>query len=282
MSLRNPGKWLLSAGLFLLVVLAFQGGMDSAGRTYTEQGFKRALITYGIARGLNGVISVAQGTEVSLQPAGVGVTLTPGQILDPVNDLIERFSWIMLASSSSLGVQRLLIDIASWPGFSLLLALLAMAVLLIWWLPRFQHSGARLIATRVMVFLLLVRFAVPFIAVVNEALYEQFLKDHYELSLQQLEQTTAAIGTLQHPAPVGSDAGADVSLLEKAQRLLASARQSADVDARIEQYREIAANAVTHTINMIVIFALQTILFPLFFLWLLLRLARAMLFQQSS
>jgi len=87
MLLGRSRKWALSAVLILLVALAFQGGMDSAGRNYTEQGFKRALITYGIARGLNGVISVAQGTEVSLQPAGVGVTLTPGQILDPVNDL---------------------------------------------------------------------------------------------------------------------------------------------------------------------------------------------------
>ena len=127
----SSGKWLLSAGLFLLVALAFQGGMDSAGRSYTEQGFKRALVTYGIARGLNGVISVAQGTEVSLHPAGMGVTLTPGQILDPVNDLIERFSWIMLASSSSLGMQRMLIDIASWPGFSLLLGSLSIVVVIV-------------------------------------------------------------------------------------------------------------------------------------------------------
>ncbi len=280
--LRLPGKWLWSAGLFLLVVLAFQGGVDSAGRNYTEQGFKRALITYGIARGLNGVISVAQGTEVSLHPAGMGVTLTPGQILDPVNDLIERFSWIMLASSSSLGMQRMLIDIASWLGFSLLLVLLAMVLLLLWWLPRFQRSGVRLIITRLVVLLLLLRFAVPFIAIANEALYEQFLKDRYEMSLQQLEQTSATISSIHESTIAEPEAAAEFSVLEKARRLIASAKQSADFDARIAEYKKVAANAITHTINMIVIFVLQTILFPLFFLWLLVRLVKIILFQHSS
>ncbi len=282
MLLRRPGKWLLSIGLLALVVLAFQGGADDAGRNYTEQGFKRALITFGIARGLNGVISVAQGTEVSLQPAGVGVTLTPGQILDPVNDLIERFSWVMLASSSSLGMQRLLIDITSWPGFSLLLALMAMALLLLRWLSQFQHSGVQVIASRLVMLLLLIRFAVPFIAIANEALYEQFLKDQYEVSLQHLEQTTETISNIQQSTAVEPDADVDVSVFEKARHLLASAKQSADFDARIAQYKEVAASAITHTINMIVIFVLQTILFPLFFLWLLVRLARTMLFQHSS
>ena len=86
-----------------MATIIIGGWLDNSGRTYTEDGIKRALATYAIARGLNGVISVAQGTEVAVEPVGVGVTFTPGQILDPINDLIERFSWIVLASSVSLG-----------------------------------------------------------------------------------------------------------------------------------------------------------------------------------
>ena len=50
--------------------------------------------------------------------AGVGVIFTLGQILDPINDLIERFSSVMLVAASSLGLQILLLNITSWWGVS--------------------------------------------------------------------------------------------------------------------------------------------------------------------
>ena len=56
--------------------------LDERGQEYADAALKRSLLTFGVARALNGVISVAQGTEIALQPAGVGLTFTPGQILD--------------------------------------------------------------------------------------------------------------------------------------------------------------------------------------------------------
>ena len=82
-------KWLFSILLLLVAVLAVTPIVDQRASIEYEKLFQRALITFALARTINGVISVVQGTEVALQPAGVGVTLTPGEILDPVNDLIE-------------------------------------------------------------------------------------------------------------------------------------------------------------------------------------------------
>lgn len=39
---------------------------------------------------------MAQGTELSIEPMGVGVILTLGELLDPLNDLIEQFSNVLL------------------------------------------------------------------------------------------------------------------------------------------------------------------------------------------
>ena len=47
------------------------------GDAQVDAGLKRALATYAAARALNAVISVAQGTEVALEPGGVGVVLAP-------------------------------------------------------------------------------------------------------------------------------------------------------------------------------------------------------------
>ena len=95
-----------------------------AGADY-EKLFQRAFVTFALARTINGVISVVQGTEVALQPAGVGVTLTPGEILDPVNDLVERFSWIMMGGTISLGIQNVLLDVSAWWLIQALVAALA-------------------------------------------------------------------------------------------------------------------------------------------------------------
>jgi len=87
----------ITLGVLVAVLLVgmYSGWLDEPAKEYTEQGLKRVLITYAVARGLNGLISVAQGTEISVEPVGVGMTFTPGQILDPVNDLIEQFSWLV-------------------------------------------------------------------------------------------------------------------------------------------------------------------------------------------
>ena len=124
----------LSLALLLLGGLSASGLPDQAGDRYLRDGFRRALVTFAVARGLNGVISVAQETEVALEPAGVGVTLLPGQILDPVNDLIERFSWVMLASTTSLGLQQLFASMTAWPVFAWgVLIWVVLVVGLMWW-----------------------------------------------------------------------------------------------------------------------------------------------------
>jgi len=82
-----------------------------------------------LARGFNAVVSVFQESEVQLEPAGVGVSLALGQALDPINDLVERFSWVMLASLTSLGIQKFLIEITPFLSIQILL-LLALCALL--------------------------------------------------------------------------------------------------------------------------------------------------------
>ena len=32
------------------------------------------------------------------------------KVLDPINDLAERFSWVMLVNTASLGIQRILME----------------------------------------------------------------------------------------------------------------------------------------------------------------------------
>ncbi len=255
--------------LALLVAVSFSDILDDRGSDYTQAGFKRALATFAIARGLNGVISVAQGTEVVLQPVGFGVTLTPGEILDPVNDLIERFSWVMLASTTSLGIQEVLLEMVSWPVFSLILAALA----LIWLLMIWRHRGAdpvrSLWISRLMVLALLIRFSIPMIAMASEGVYHLFLQDRYEQAAGKLEETIDEVDELN--STLGAE---DDSLVDRAKNWVSRTKDKLAVGDRMERYKATVAHASENTINLIVVFVVQTILLPLFFFWFFFRVIR--------
>ena len=267
-------KCLLSLSAMLIVLIVHLGPLDVIGRTYTEAGFKRALITFGIVRGLNGVISVAQGTEVAVEPVGVGMTFTPGEILDPINDLIERFSWIVLASGTSLGVQRVLLDLVSWVWFSALVSLTVAAALVTAWWPKRVHSSVRGVLLKLALVLVIVRLSVPAMAIASEAIYAQFLEPQYTESQRKLERTAAMIKSINQEAKQRRPGSEEPSLLTSVKKVYDSATGALDVEKHIEAFKRAAADISEFALQLIVVFVTQTIVFPLFFLWLVIQLIR--------
>jgi hypothetical protein len=256
----------LLAGAALLG-LALSGAADRAGAANVEAGLQRALVAFGLARALNGVISVIQGTEVAIQPAGVGINLAPGQILDPVNDLVERFSWVMLASTTSFGVQHLLLDILAWPGVSAALGLLLLLLALALWQQRGWLAVRRGWLLRLTLFVAMLRFLIPLLALLGEGIHHAFIEPRYAAAVAGLEQASDQLGELAE-----GDRGAnpaEESLLDRLQRLYSETGAALDVQQRLADIKVLAARTTEQTIQLISIFVFQTILLPLAFLWLL-------------
>ena len=198
----NPGRpavtrWLLILLVSVTVLLSALTPVDRLAETQYNALFQRALITFALARTLNGVISAVQGTELALQPAGVGVTLTPGQVLDPINDLVERFSWVMLGATMSLGVQQVLLDVGQWWGVKVLLG--ALALLWLWFRLRRpidragRTGGSEKMIFRLFIIVAFIRFAVPVAMIANEGLYRVFLETRFEESTQVIESAGTEI-----------------------------------------------------------------------------------------
>jgi hypothetical protein len=90
------------------LVLNWLPGLDAAAEEYLSLAISDNLVIYGTARTINGVISVIQSVELSISVfAGVAVSL--GEILDPLNDLIERFSAFVLYALAGLGLQKIVL-----------------------------------------------------------------------------------------------------------------------------------------------------------------------------
>ena len=303
--MKRSLKSLLLLGI---AALAISGMADDVSRDYADDALKRALATFAVARTLNGVISVAQGTEVAVEPGGVGVVMTPGQILDPVNDLVERFSSVMLVAASSLGLQIILLEILSW----VVLTGLLVAALAIWlatlWSDRLRAQAWTGFVIRLSLILTFVRFAVPIVIICTNFIFNTFLLSKHEASAAELQGATSEIEAMNvgydEPDPSAATAGdaasagageaaGDASLgsrvMDSARTWYADVTNSAQewysgvskwlssmsISARMAQLREAASNATTHIVTLIVVFVLQTIIFPLGFLWLFVELVKS-------
>jgi len=113
---------LILAVVCISTALAWWGQIDSLSEDSVDQALVGAGVIYATARGINALVSVLQGTELDV----VMLTFTIGELLDPVNDLIERFSGIMLIALGSLAMQKILLGIVSHQVFNLLLTFCAL------------------------------------------------------------------------------------------------------------------------------------------------------------
>ena len=255
-----------TAVIALALAGAITGHVDKASEEQAENALKNALVTFAVARTLNGVISAAQGTEVALEPGGVGVILSVGEVLDPINDLIERFSTVMLIASSSLGLQALLLNITSWWGVTAMLFAAAVAFLVVIWAPRSLAATYAGPAVRILLIMLFVRFAVPVLIVGTTVISDAFLAPEQEAATAILRDTTAEIEQINEEAqPASAD---EQSLMDRLGEMIDDSLESIQVGDRLKELKESASNAAEHIVSLIAIFVLQTILLPLLFLWL--------------
>jgi ABC-type multidrug transport system fused ATPase/permease subunit len=249
--------------------LALSGIADSAADDYADEAFKRALVTFAVARGLNGVISVAQGTEVAVEPGGVGVNFTVGQILDPVNDLVEQFSSVMLVATSSLGLQKILLNMAGWWGTTAIFVVATVFLVGALWWPGGARAATGSWAARIFVVAAFLRFALPVLVVGTHIVFSAFLESEHDAAAAVLEATSSQIEEFNRQEAVQLPGEESSSFVDRLGELLDSSMRQLDVSGRIERLRANASNASEQIINLIVIFVLQTIILPLAFLWIL-------------
>jgi len=111
--------------VIFIIIIIWTGFFDNIALNYTNKSLKDAAVVYGSARLINSLISVLQSTDISMVFASVSI----GEILDPLNDLIERFSSVMMWGLSSLALQKILITIFSSYPVKLLLTVLSFGMI---------------------------------------------------------------------------------------------------------------------------------------------------------
>jgi hypothetical protein len=254
----------ICALLIATLALSWWGGLDRAAAARTHAAFERALVTFALARTLNGVISVAQGTELAFEPAGVGVVLSAGQILDPLNDLVEQFSDLTLLAVTSLGLQIMLGEMFASVAVNVALSVAVVtSMIFLWWRPtRFKAVGPALL--RLTLAFLFLRFAIALVTFGTGLVDEHFLAQREEASVAVLSQTSARAETADTtPVPPGTSTD---SVLERLNKFIDDQRQALDIEGRLAGLKASVETGVEQIINLIVVYIIETLLLPLGFL----------------
>jgi len=244
--------WLNILLAFLSVAVVYFASfakLDSEANARIDSSFKQALGVFATAKALNAVISLAQGTQL-----GVGLTISIGEVLDPINDLVERFSWIMLASLTSLGIQKILMSVVVYGGFEVLLIFsLVVSNLLLYYKSK-KYQSSKYIFFKFTILLVFLRFSIPFMALCNEFVYVNFVKQEYsiEQSQQVLVSAKDKISKLDHK---------EASYFSKDY-----------YKNKFLEFQDVASSAADKIVDLIIVFVFQTMLFPILFLWFLYRI----------
>lgn len=121
----------LAVSILFLSVLSSYGALDNFAREKVADTTTETVGIYAVSKAINAGVSVLQTSQLGAVVAQVQL----GQVLDPLNDAIERLSEVVVWAIGSLFLQQIILDVAAsqvfkWAflvaGLITLLALLPM------------------------------------------------------------------------------------------------------------------------------------------------------------
>lgn len=260
----------VSIAALVVVLLSLTSWVDNKSSEYASQQIEVAAITFGVARALNAGISVAQGTEITLSPAGVGTSLSVGQLLDPVNDMIERFSWVVLAAITSLGIQQILINIASTTLVNLLVVIATISVLTLSLKPQLVAYSVRVFAFKTCLLLLVFRFFIALSLLLNQAVYISTIESDQAKSLASLKISAEEIKTTASKEI--HQKNENNSFFDSVKNKMEDFQKSMNSMLDLKALKDKAGNLIATMTDLIISFVLLTLLMPIAFLWLGIKL----------
>ena len=177
-------KWAVSLVLLLVAIFSWIKPQclswlfaDDAVNQFFKQSMLRATSLYSVSAGVNGIVSVVQDSEIEAAPAGVGLSIAAGEILDPVNDLAERLSDTMLSIMALLGVEKLIHDILGEVLFLRIIALLIVIWVVSLYVAQQRGIWLRKVTQKIVLVLLSLRLVLATAFLVEGVLYKYFFAE---------------------------------------------------------------------------------------------------------
>ena len=170
----NYKKIIISLSLLAILILAWSKVLDKKAYESNLETTKDVAVYLATTRGLNAVLTIVE--EINFQ-VGIGVTveISMGKIINPINDFLDRFSWILLLSLISLGLQKLILTFGE---ANLLNILLSISIFIVIFGEFYSKKNNDIFDffRKIMLFIIFLRFAIPFMEISNSYIYQQIMQ----------------------------------------------------------------------------------------------------------
>jgi hypothetical protein len=261
------------AGIFFIAQGIKIPYIDTSSDTYFKSAIAKAGVAYASARGVNAIVSMMQNSQLNLEPAGVGVSLAVGQVLDPINDMTERVSDVLVLAITSLGLQKLLYEMS----ISIVPLLLGVVLVLFAFSIWFENEKIKIFHSFLLLFslaLIVARFALPVASFANQYLYENFFSERIQASTQALhvkgvdvsELSKITLPTKKETGFWGKISNGTKFIQDK------SAKFKEAFVYTLHNAGNLIENLLNLTLLYVGVFLIQVIFLPLFIFWLFFKI----------
>ena len=262
MQQKKKGISLGLTALSIIMLISITIGavfLQPVSKDFMTDTLKKASLTFAGARAINALVSVAQkietGGSVKLLGTGGSASLAPFEWLDPLNDLVERFSLVMLACCVAMGILLFLNQVMPWLGLAVLLPIAIVLLMLSIGLRKWRPGGGRRLfraGYKMLAITAVAALMVPVMAGINFLAYAMFLEPTYESASISMDSTRDTLSAIKP----------DGGILESVDRFQ---QQVSRIKIKIEA-------VINHILDLIMVFLIQTILLPLVTFWLVFKL----------
>lgn len=240
---------------------------------YFESSITQAATVFATARAVNAGVSVLKESSLSGAPAGIGVDVALGQVLDPVDDVVERLSDILFTTIVSLGIQKVIYEMIGAAALFVVSGLLVCAFISEFFVRNEKWKAVNAFFKKAALLVLLVRAALPCTALAAEAIEANFFTPRIEAAQQRLAMVNSE-ATIEVKFDWSDDDGM-LDIIEKAWGTTKDAVVS--VKEKLSVFISNAGDIISTSLDIaglyVALFIVQVIFLPLMSFYLIAKLA---------
>ncbi|NDY73958.1 hypothetical protein DO021_16060 [Desulfobacter hydrogenophilus] len=250
--------------------------LDQKAETYFSEAITKAGLAYSVCRIVNASVSVIKESQIQIEPAGLGVSLAAGQALDPLDDMTERASDIIVTAIVSLGIQKIAYEL-SVEFAPVLIAIFLIAFVIATILKSVRAKTIRDIILKSIVLIAVARLCLPTASIISSYLNGNYfspeiikVKDELAMSYPVIErlkdvrmpEINGVLGTVKNGFNFVGEKTADLKTSLK---------------EMIQNMGSMVSNLLKLSSLYVALFVIQVVLLPVGIFWLLSRITNAFL-----
>jgi len=246
--------------------------LDNKADTYFKDSIAKAGASYAVCRALNAIVSLIKESDIQVEPGGIGLSIASGQILDPLDDMTERLSDVLVTAIVSLGLQKLLYELSIALAPMILAPIFIILSFLVWF-KQGRLIYIRRFAIKMVIIVLSARICLPVSSFVDNMLYMHFFEHRITEAKQGLSISPPGARGLKDLTLPRAD-GVLEAIKNSASYVKQKMKSMKDTLSFItKNLKDIIENLLKLTFLYVGIFAIQVILIPFLIFWFFLKIS---------